>query len=383
MGITTASRTLVLLLVGLAIPSVCQAKIRSGKCGECHTMHNSQGGVALVTTTGAPLSGGGPLPSLLLKDCVGCHTGTNNGTNKIPYVLDPISANYGSSLTVNGTSTGYTGTGTGTETNSNTLAGGNFYWVSNYDRVGHNVLGIAEPDQTLTTAPGGTMTTQLRCAGTYGCHGDRTKSDQTQAMAHGHHGGTNSSVWLNGSTSSGDTAWPLTSSYRLLMGIQGLEDSNWEYHPDSSHHNVYYGVDRSSFTSEVTTGSISSLCAKCHGTFHYGSNQVASDTTNVWVRHPTDYDMSHAKSSGEYIYYNGGSGTLSNYSVISPVATSDNLTAPNATVTPNGGTDDTIVMCLSCHRAHGTPYTSILRWDYKDWPGGGYNGCAVCHTTKD
>ncbi|RLA81698.1 MAG: hypothetical protein DRG33_00080, partial [Deltaproteobacteria bacterium] len=46
----------------------------------------------------------------------------------------------------------------------------------------------------------------------------------------------------------------------------------------------------------------------------------------------------------------------------------------------NLGTDQ--VQCLSCHRAHGSPYPDMLRWDYRNWPGGGMNGCAVCHTSK-
>ena len=53
-----------------------------------------------------------------------------------------------------------------------------------------------------------------------------------------------------------------------------------------------------------------------------------------------------------------------------------------------GGAGDTgaIVMCLSCHRAHGSPENDLLRWDYSSIQAGtgtNDNGCFVCHTTKN
>ena len=47
--------------------------------------------------------------------------------------------------------------------------------------------------------------------------------------------------------------------------------------------------------------------------------------------------------------------------------------------------DDAIVLCISCHRAHGTPYADILRWDYSSCTAGNPNancGCFACHTSK-
>lgn len=43
------------------------------------------------------------------------------------------------------------------------------------------------------------------------------------------------------------------------------------------------------------------------------------------------------------------------------------------------------VMCLSCHRAHGSPYPDMLRFDYNMEAGGGTStdGCFKCHTNKD
>ena len=47
-----------------------------------------------------------------------------------------------------------------------------------------------------------------------------------------------------------------------------------------------------------------------------------------------------------------------------------------------------MVMCLSCHRPHGSGYDDMLRFDYTrmlagavgDWAG---KGCFHCHTSKD
>ena len=348
--------TIVLMLAWVILAPLHSIAKVTGPCVNCHTMHNSQAGVSVVAT-------GEPIPCLLNSDCIGCHAGINDDNNTTPYVFHEMEPTYGT---------------TGTETDTNTLAGGNFYWVGMNDRKGHNAAGV--PDSSLgNTPPGSTVPLdgQLTCAGVNGCHGDRNVVDLYKAMSGAHHN-NDMTVWKNGTTSA--------LSYRFLNGVQGLEDPDWEYHPTTAgHHNKYYGKDR---TGEIddAQGTVSSLCGQCHGDFHNGSEKIASGTfgNGVWLRHPTDFDMERAKSrSGEeYKYYNGGTGTDNPYSVISPVATSDTSTNLNTTVF--SGTDDAIVMCLSCHRAHGTPNDAILRWNYKKWPGNdGYNGCAVCHTTKD
>ena len=94
--------------------------------------------------------------------------------------------------------------------------------------------------------------------------------------------------------------------------------------------------------------------------------------TDPWVRHPVDISM---PTSGEYAGY-------SSYDPDVPVASSDvsdgSLTVSNAA--------DRIVMCLSCHRAHASPWNAALRWDPSSVVAGGGSsttGCFACHTTKD
>ncbi len=337
------------------MPLSAMAKVK-GTCVTCHTMHNSQDNFWVADS-------GIPNPALLVAGCVVCHTGQNTSNTTTPFVFATTPPLYSS---------------TGTEADSNTLAGGNFYWVPNIgDRRGHNIYGIAGPDQTLTSPPGsdGTFTGQLRCAGTQGCHGDPSIRLEVTSVKGSHHS-KDHTEWQTGAT--------LATSYRMLQGIQGLGDPDYEYRPTDLMHNKYFGVDRTTET-ETAPGSISSLCARCHGFYHNGAaTLVPSGTlgTGVWVRHPTDFDMSNAISSSEYQLYNY-SATYGNntYSVISPVATADNSTTINTKVFAQA--NDAIVMCLSCHRAHGSPFRSGLRWNYKAWPAAGYNGCAVCHTSKD
>jgi len=351
----------IILLAVLAAAAPVAAKV-SGPCVDCHTMHNSQGGgpMAFVMQGGGKVLVVDPNAALLTTDCVGCHQGINDGTTT-PFVFSTTAPTYGT---------------TGTEGGTNTLAGGNFYWVSSgNERAGHNVSGITAVDSRHATIPPGgvDLGAQITCAGTYGCHGVSGEADQTKAMYGAHHW-KNHAVWQDGLT--------LASSYRFLDGIKGFEDPDYEYQPTSTSHNKYYGIDRTLET-DTADGTISSLCARCHGDFHNGSGNLASGSfgSGVWIRHPVDFDMSRAVSSGEYLSYNKQQGTGNPYSVIAPLATADTTTAVQSSVFVQA--DDAVVMCLSCHRAHGTPFAAILRWDYRSWPGGGYNGCSICHTTKD
>ena len=339
--------------VAVVVPATMQART-SDLCGSCHTMHNSQDGVPVFGSQGSAQ------PALLNNTCYGCHTGVNNGTT--PYVLQ-----------LNGTpSYGETGTGGG----ANTLAGGNFHWVTmGDDATGHNVDGIVA-GQLSRTPPGGNTvfdaSSPLTCAGVNGCHGDRSVANTIYSIYQTHH--SDPSLPIDGSS--------VAQSYRYLDGIVGIEDADWEYQSTGgTDHNQYKGVDRASDT-DADADTISHLCAQCHGLFHSGSGPdgVSDGTFGVdpWIRHPVDYDMNGL--GGEFSAY-GGAG-VNAYNIATPVASSNMSSGVKSIVLQSSG--DAIVMCLSCHRAHGSPYPAMLRWNYQAWPGvGGYNGCGDCHTAKN
>jgi len=310
-------------------------------CGDCHTMHNSQDGAPMARDeNGDPLAT--PYSRLLVSNCVGCHTSATTATivDGVPMannILAPV----------------------------NILAAGNFHYVNLDDAAGHNVFG-SNPDDVLGNDPpgggfpaGGDYQGQLRCAGTRGCHGyngghgETPYDDQLMALDGAHH--------ENLAAADGST---VGASYRFLYGIAGMEDGDWEQDNLNSSHNEYMGS-----TDPANESTIDFFCAECHGEFH-GAQDVGG--ASPWLRHPTSVALPVGLT--EYEQY-------LTYSLTAPVARQDPFNVEDATqVTP--GTD--MVMCLSCHRAHGSPNYKMMRWDYRSGDlASALAGCKVCHTFKD
>ena len=346
------------LIVAIAffVCGVSYARVR-GPCSNCHTMHNYQNG-ELVSPSG-------PRSYLLKDSCAGCHTNPNGGetivtigVTRIPIVnngVEPLQS----------------------------LAGGNFYWVKvGGDRKGHNCLSIPgiSSDQTLTQAPGKPSSASgPSCAnchdqisGCESCHDPKHHADDSGPVV-GESGGWYR--YLNSSEHGSSTT-----------GVKGIEDDDWEYTVSATDHNEYNGCDNPYGNED---NSMSNYCAGCHQQFHGLSytdtdGNVIYDGQSPWFRHPTHLPLPNDPSK-EYYYYNNPGGTgPGSYNPLVPVARDptalSSMTGPSATVTP--GSDQ--VMCLSCHRAHASPYDHLLRWDYKGWPQNGQsNGCLVCHTAKN
>ncbi|MEA1933307.1 MAG: cytochrome c3 family protein [Thermodesulfobacteriota bacterium] len=348
-----------LLALLLAIPGHSFAKV-TGECANCHTMHNSQ--------NGAVVEADGPYSTLLTNNCVGCHSGSTPtywlGTSKVPVVNH-----------------------TGGSAPLEYLAGGNFYWVGTgepgADAKGHNVLGVANQDLAIDAsategAPGGVFNACPGChqslavehtladfgSGCQGCHLRPAHHADDSAVIVGETGGY----------------------YRFLSGhmgggVIGIEDDDWQLTASASDHNEYLGDTASALNNAGTmaTGNnmgsaMSGYCCGCHGNFH--NENTEADGSGAWIRHPSDVAI---PTTGEYGFYNV-------YDPNVPVARPDltGWTDSSGTVTP--GTD--MVMCLSCHRPHGSPYDDLLRWDYSvmnagTTGAGAGNGCFVCHTNKD
>ena len=377
----------VIVGVTLLFSGVAVAKV-SGPCADCHTMHASQKPWPALWGSETILRAN-PNEALLVDDCVGCHSGATarKGTsNEIPVVL----------RTVDPVSTGPSNLG------GNSLAGGDFYWVNAGNPTkGHDVIdlpdisgqdsniGLTPPGWDPGATPGelgdgqihdgaSSWTSQLTCAGKYGCHGRHDETTNAGAIRGAHHG--DDSCLKPGSVKQADQGADITTSYRWLGGIEGIEDDDWEWTATdgTTDHNQYKGVDGNTSYGHKTT--ISYLCAQCHGQFH---NSIGS--ASPWLRHPTDIALP-SDTSKEYYKYNGGTGTDNNYSVVAPVGSTtftDNGN-PEDKITP--GTTDSIVLCVSCHRAHGTEYDDLLRWCYDDMTAGQdttpNEGCFICHTTK-
>jgi len=341
-------------------------------------MHNSEGGLRQALDYNSNLTAN-PLDGLMNKTCLGCHTGANDGLT--PMVFNSTAPNY--DLTAGST--------------HETLAGGNFHWIATGtdDLKGHNIFEI-DTVQNSRVPPGSPgagktfdATTPLTCAGENGCHGYRAPgsgTNQVRAIWGAHHVGT--SLSSDGSTPG--------RSYRYLLGVKGYEDPDWEYSMDQGAtygHNQYRGKDRTADGDDTNTDitTISHLCADCHGDFHNGAGSAGvsnSGFQSPWIRHPVDFDMGRVSASAgsEYAHYGGG--TDGAYMIRTPLAsnTADNDTPATmlSTVTLTSAAGDAIITCITCHRAHGSPYDYSLRWDYKNWPGGNLDGgCYDCHTAKN
>jgi len=324
----------------------------TGMCSNCHTMHNSQGGShMIINTTIDNESGGahgGGYPSLLRGSCVGCHTGTNVGGGSTPYVYSIDAPNYG----------------------TDTLAGGNFYWATQDDAKGHNVSGIPAmaADGILNNkAPGsGQLCDNTSCHGTLYEAVDPSETYQVNTGCEGchlepkHHAPQQAA---------GTAALAANGYFRFLKGhvdgdgVHGIEDSGWEFAPTPTAHNEYLGS-----TDATPANTMTGYCIGCHGNFH-----VQQDANANWIRHPSDAVI---PATGEYAAYTA-------YDPNVPVAR-PSLSGVSGTVTP--GTD--MVMCLSCHRAHGSPNDDMLRWSYTGMVAGGGagadgTGCFTCHSEKD
>lgn len=334
------------LACGWAAPT--QAAISSHACSGCHTMHNSQNGEPMAQEWDPLLremrTDAGANPALTrYGGCVACHTNNVSaatiGANGAPVVFNTQ------------------------QEPDFMLAGGNFHWVAqpgsdgeiDNARKGHNVVTLTSPDG-LSQPPGGSLPGQLHCAGRNGCHGNPAADDEFTAIRGSHH--------------SDDTAidgGAPARSYRFLgvagdpfRGVIGREDSDWERTATSSDHNEYRGAPQAA-------DSISALCGRCHGDLH---NPIEFGPDSPHFLHPTDVLI---PAAGEYAAY-------TSYNPTVPVARQNPLSVANpASVVP--GSD--VVMCLSCHRAHGSPYWKLLRWDYRKNYSPPSGGCATCHTHKE
>ncbi|MEC4685277.1 MAG: cytochrome c3 family protein [Nitrospirota bacterium] len=345
----------------------------TGQCVNCHTMHNSQDGGPVVRdgpgvgwNDSGVLTGGTPSSTprnkLLVAGCVGCHSSSSSqtiiskGSSNIPIVFN-------------------------TTVPVNPLAGGNFYWLAQGDDTkGHNVYGIAGTDSNLSTAPG-----RNPAACSDSCHDTLAAAPDVNNYYRGgcqgchvftsHHDDVNY-PWYRFLKGHGiSPGFALTPDRKELNDyVKGVEDDDWEQETVIDH-NYYKGTNVITYTNDGTSltnyQTITAFCSGCHSVFH--GPERSSDgmgSASPWIRHPTDISL---PSTGEFAVYD----PVTNYSAEAPVAWID----PSSPVR-SGAT----VMCLSCHRPHGSDQSDMLRWDYSNMStccGGQDTGCVTCHTAKN
>jgi hypothetical protein len=403
-----------------------------GQCADCHTMHNSQGGEPVARQFGKAAPDGTRNPNLLKFDCLACHAQDAAGPNvallpggsRVPQV--------------------YHG-------DSSDLAAGNFrHIVTGGDRKGHNVVDVVPADSTFTDPPGFRHfvadpngpnilfdfdVTKFTCAGTMGCHGMRGQlleagdefsgtdpvfrtgltalsgydgSGATTALFRGAHHANYDGLKTDGAHPNFYQN-PLAHSYRFIRALKGygnqtdrwrnvgaeshneyaggyvnttLRDTNYETTTTCTRcHTGGQGGETSRLT--VPNQTMTGFCITCHSSFH--SSGATNGTSGAFLRHPSDYVI---PNRGEYANY-------TSFDATAPVARPVEEFVGSFTQSPavRPGTD--MVMCLSCHVSHASPYDGMLRFDYAaqtSYMRAGYfptvpeaqaaGGCLACHTTK-
>jgi hypothetical protein len=318
-----------------------------GLCSNCHTMHNSQGGdPEAVNELNAPSTTS--YAHLTKSNCIGCH----------------VKATSVSGPKIDGTSA-----------TNDLRAGGTFaVAVATDDTKRHDVIDLStynaayDGDGNHSATPGNTNSDQtvgpdeLTCAGTKGCHGDATIDGSDAAIQGFHHGSKTGYRFLQNAGDQG--------------AVLGLGSDDWELDgATAANHNIY---------SADTSYGISRLCANCHGNFHAKADGAAGDGTKgdgtEWIRHPTDNLIPDSWDgvAPDDVTIDPENNPFA-FASLTGLAT-DVMTNYVVNEAGNGGR----VACISCHRAHGSGESDILRWAYSDQvAGSGFDtGCLGCHTAQ-
>lgn len=206
---------------------------------------------------------------------------------------------------------------------------------------------------------GPTGANDLTCAGSTGCHGDRTKVGNDAGMSGFHHG--------SAAISKGAYRFLVTYDGVTQTPVMGKGSSTWEKSgPTATDHNVYYSA-----VNPTDKASMDAFCASCHGNFHGASNTTSGA---LFVRHPVANIIPADWNTV-------GGGVVVNYSA-NPFAFSGGDFTAITTGTPYTMGNNPKISCISCHRAHGSNQPDLLRFDYAAQvaTSGVSFGCLGCHT---
>jgi hypothetical protein len=374
-------------------------------CDGCHVMHNANGGQARSTKV-APWTNA--VPAFLLQGtdqsstCLMCHGDSVPGwTSSKPYVM---------------TNTG------GIVTATNYSPGGDFGWLktgypgSTGMSHGHNVAAVdfgmsSEPSRI---APGGTFAggasgmSQFACSSCHDPHG-RYRMEGTTTWTWTGPAGTGlpaitQPIWSSGSYGSVPRTDAALGSYRLLAGRGYVPASSinspfpFVNNPPvaiaPTNYNKSEAGSKADKTKEVRVAygsGMSEWCQNCHTNIHL-DNYMSGSMGGTGLRHPAgqgailkpgQYDVyNRYVASGQFttggdhytslvpfevaarVGYTGSGGTGLTVVLGSlTAAAANNGTDPGSIFVASGQSN---VMCLSCHRAHASAFSSAVRWNADD-----------------
>jgi len=339
--LTIGVAAVALLFLGTVSPALAFHEGGVAHCDGCHTMHNSEGGVSIITGGTVGVAGDfltkGSDPS---STCLNCHKGSGSY-----HVFN----NAGGA--------------------TNQTPGGDFEWLTktftyivrgnpaarNGYNFGHNIVaadfGLVADTDITTTAPGGTFpAANLACSSCHDPHGKVTSRTGTVV---------NSGSYGDADPGGGQ----ILGNYRLLADT-GYNPGGGPVTFTASSPvaaTMPNGTqERDNAHTDYGSG-MSEWCANCHTAF--------INTSVGTHAHPAgNGDNLGGTISGNYNLY-VATGNLTNtapnaYLALVPFerGTADRTTLnPTSTAGPSSASN---VMCLTCHRAHASAFPNSGRWDF-------------------
>ncbi len=375
-------------------------------CDGCHSMHNSQSNASMSGGRNTTLSGwnaAGKASTTTFQGnkyllqgsdnsstCLNCHAANDTAPTSYHVMTFPAP--------------------TGTAAPIERTPGGDFAWVTMTfpaaplfgrpgsttpiagERHGHNIVaqdyGLLA-DTKLTAAPGGTYkNTDLSCASCHDPHSRARVVDANGTIATSELGKAVKPIGTSGSYGAVATAEEAVGVYRLLASKTYTQMSVTGMTPFAS--NPPVAVAPSAYNASEATADVrvaygagmSEWCSNCHVKIHNDTTNAA----NTALIHPAGNNALLTAAAND-LAGNAGGTTIANiynayvksgdltgaqsasYTSLVPyeegtkvIAT---LSAHNTVKTgPSSGTEN--VMCLSCHRAHASGWSSMTRWNNKN-----------------
>ncbi len=386
-------------------------------CGNCHTMHNSQGSTA--TGDGNASLGGNAGGSLILlrgavssraeihNFCLQCH-GSNGaqsgstfyGGHTAPKVYIDGQQGAGNSA-VAGSLQSFAVIGAGGDF-SREMSGNSAGWTAGgtiAQGYGHSLGAL-----TVTPPGGDASIATFSCTNCHDPHGAYNVSTATvnryrnlRISATG--ASANSNITLNanivsyvgdfaslsvlgtaavftptgsqGTVAATNRTWPLYNDLVPLSGTPATDAGRTNYYPVTA-------------GDGTATDGISKWCAQCHDNWHEGNVAGNNKVGDDWRRHPVDNRLIDATpNSGALVQIIDTANYGAQIATFRALPIADiNGTASRVAYLPSGQEGNSKVFCLSCHFAHGGPYFDLLRWDYLSsvGPAGSQNGNAIAST---
>lgn len=276
------------------------------RCGGCHIMHGEQAGQILFVGNEPLLAASSPTDL-----CLTCHGG-DNGVFGLSPLNPPPERGAGNFVFL-------------LEDNLNDGPNGQIYPIAG-QAAGHSIVSMANgvtADSQWLYGPGGDFpTNELGCVSCHDPHGNANFR-----MLHGA-GPIQNGLFIF------DNPAP------LAVGISATDPFAEE---SNDRHTAY-------------RSGMGQWCANCHGQYHDGPGPKT-------IKHEFDESISEEELDN-YNSYNGdadpagGNAATAYLAAVpfeDPAATTDNTSGPGP---------GSRVMCLTCHRAHGSSAPHAVRWDF-------------------